>query len=87
MASAKHDLMSRLLPPEQQGTEMGNVNAAGQSSNDSPARILSSSIVRPEQTCKKKVSNCDCAIIKGAKCKGKKHPKAVPSTLLQNSNA
>ena len=53
MASAKHDLMSRLIPPEQQGTEMGNVNAAGQSTIDSPTRSQSGSIVRPGQACKK----------------------------------
>ena len=87
MASAKHDLLSRLIPPEQQGTEMGNVNAAGQSSNDSPARSSSSSIVRPGQTCKNKIPTCDCAIIPGEKCKKIKHQKAVPPTILKTSNA
>jgi hypothetical protein len=87
MASAKHDLMSRLIPPEQQGTEMGNVNAAGQSSNDSPARNPSSSIVQPGDSCKRKIPTCNCSLIEGEKCKAIKHQKAVPPTILEHSNA
>ena len=86
MASAKHDLMSRLIPPEQQGTEMGNVNAAGQS-NDSPARSQSSSVVKPGDSCKRKIPTCNCSIIEGEKCKAIKHQKAVPPTILEHSNA
>ena len=62
MASAKHELMSRLIPPEQQGTELGNVNAAGQSANDSPASNQPRPIVKPGKSCRRGHIKCNCAL-------------------------
>ena len=68
MASAKQELMSRLIPPEQQGTEMGNVNAAGQSSNDSPANGQPRNIVKRGASCKFGHLRCTCALDATKEC-------------------
>ena len=86
LATAKHDLMSRLIPPEQEGTAMGNTNPAGQSSTtDSPARSNSRPIAQSTQECKRNLPGCACKAT-GGTCKWLKFPTAQ-SPMMANSTA
>ena len=73
---------------EQQGTELGNVNAAGQS-NDSPANSQPRNIVKRGASCRQNHLKCTCALDDTKEClKNSLQPGTQPQNkLFTTSNA